>query len=103
MPFEWPDQAEARRKEELRAALAEHGRRDGDRWWLPDLHTEEEALHIVEACQALGVPITDKWSPEVQWKLAAKVVELEKRLSELEQESRSRSDYELEMRERGDG
>lgn len=85
--------ARRRREEELRAALAEHGRRDGDRWWFTDLHSEEEAL---------GVPITDEWSPEVQWKLASKVVELDKRVSELEQESRSRSDYEMEMRDRGE-
>lgn len=94
--------ARRRREEELRAALAEHGRRDGDRWWFTDLHTEEEALRIVEACQALGVPITDEWSPEVQWKLASKVVELDKRVSELEQASRSRNDYEMEMRDRGE-
>ena len=105
MLFEPPAEARARRRREgeLRAALAEHGHRAGDRWWFTSLsatHSEEEALRIVEACQMLGAPVTDRVTSEVWWTLVSRVMALDKRVSELELAARNREDYEQEMRDR---
>lgn len=107
MLFESPVEAAARRKreQELRAALVEHAHRAGDRWWFSSLnatHSEEEALRIVEACQMLGVPVTDLVTSATWWTLVSLVAALDKRVGELELAARNREDYEREMRERND-
>ncbi|WP_068924998.1 hypothetical protein [Planobispora rosea] len=86
-----PDRTDTMRDETLMAVLRKHASPDGDRWRFASslvTHSEEDALRIVEACQALGTPVTDVVTTTAWWTLVSRVAELDKRVRELEARDR---------------
>ena len=73
-------------EDEITAALLAHARpwTDG-RWVFTHLpHSEQSARGIVEACLMLGLPVTDLVTSQVWLALVYRVVDLQRRVDELE-------------------
>lgn len=83
-----------------REALEEHAHAAGHgRWWFSDrrfTHSETEALVIIEACQLLGVPVTDRLTSRAWLNLVDRVMRIEERLERLEVDQNRRPDGDLE-------
>jgi hypothetical protein len=74
--------------DQVRAALAENGRRiETGRWTFDggvDAHSETSALAITRACLILGVPVTDILTGEMWNAVLSELVALGRRVDALE-------------------
>lgn len=80
------------RPADVARALRENGYKTPDgAWWFGDpnaLHSETDALAIVEACLILGQPVTDLATSQAWVTLVRRVATLEDQIRELRGEDR---------------